>query len=140
MNGIHAGTLHLSDAELTASFESCALPAAEFHHADHIRLAWIYIRQFGEVEASRRIVAGIQRFAERNGAPGKFHVTKTLAWMALVAEAHRSTSEIGNFSEFAIAHPHLFDPQRLLTFYSTERLECDDARTGWMEPDIRSLR
>lgn len=140
MAEIRAGTLHLSDAEFTAAFESCTLPAAEFHHADHVRLAWIYLREFGEAGAAERVLAGIKRFADHNGSPGKFHVTKTRVWMILVAEAQRATPEICSFSEFAAAHSHLFDAQRLLDFYSSTRLESEDARMGWMEPDLRLIR
>jgi len=140
MDEIRAGTLHLSDVGLTAAFESCTLPAAEFHHADHVRLAWIYVCEFGEDAAAERILAGIKRFADHNGSPGKFHVTRTLAWMALVAESRRSSPEIRSFPEFVAAHPHLFDPQRLLHFYSLSRLESEDARMGWIEPDLRTLR
>jgi hypothetical protein len=139
MDEIRAGTLHLSDAELTTAFGSCALPAAQFHHADHVRVAWIYVREFGEAEAAERVLAGIKRFADHNGSPGKFHVTRTLTWMALVAESRRATPEICGFPEFAAAHPHLFDAQRLLHFYSRDRLESHDARIGWMEPDRRPL-
>jgi hypothetical protein len=139
MDEIRAGTLHLSDAEFVATFESYNLPATEFHHADHVRLAWIYLREFGEAEAAERILVGIQRFSSHNGSPGKFHVTRTLAWMALVAESRRATPEISGFSEFAAAHPHLFDAQRLLNFYSLSHLESEAARMGWVEADRRPL-
>jgi hypothetical protein len=55
MTDTGAGTLHLPEDEFVAEFESCRLPAAQFHHADHIRLAWIYLRQMNEPEAAERM-------------------------------------------------------------------------------------
>jgi hypothetical protein len=34
-----------SDAEFLAAFHACTLPPSCFHHADHLRLAWLHIHQ-----------------------------------------------------------------------------------------------
>lgn len=134
-----AGALHLSDDEFVAEFESCQLPAAQFHHADHIRLAWIYLREMAELEAAERMAEGIQRFAAHIGKTEKFHVTMTRAWIRLVAAARENTPAVGSFIDFAAAHPHLLDKESLLKHYSKERLESAGARAGWLEPDLRVL-
>ena len=35
----------MTDSEFVDSFEDCTLPSTAFHHRDHVRLAWIYLRR-----------------------------------------------------------------------------------------------
>jgi len=57
----------LADQEFVRSFETCELPNESFHHRDHIRLAWIYLRRYGELEARRHLGEAIRRFAAYHG-------------------------------------------------------------------------
>jgi hypothetical protein len=138
-SGIRLGTLHLSDDELIRAFESCELAGASFHHADHVRLTWIYVCRFGESDATERVLAGIRRFAERNGSPKKFHFTQTCAWVRLVAAAQRESIDVKIFLEFVAAHPELLDANALAGYYSKALLDSPAARSGWVEPDIGPL-
>ena len=135
MEPIRLGTAALSDDALVDEFESCRLPASQFHHADHIRLAWILLGRMSEAEATDRIVAAIKRFAAHNGVSEKYHHTITLAWMRLVAAARQSTPELGDFESFAAQHAELFDVKALRSFYSAERLGSREAKAGWLKPD-----
>jgi hypothetical protein len=139
MNQVHLGTAHLSDEALVAEFESCRLPTAHFHHADHIRLAWIFLGKMDEAEATRRIELAIRRYAEHNGIGQKYHHTITLAWMKLVAAARRATPGAVSFDEFAEQHPELLAVKNLNNYYTPERLARPEARSGWLEPDIGPL-
>jgi hypothetical protein len=139
MKNLHCGTAHLTDEELVEAFESCQLPAEHFHHADHVRLAWIYLRQSDEEAASERIAQSIRRFAAHHGKTEKYHSTMTHAWMRLVAAARRATPKLDRFQDFAARHPHLLEVRTLGKYYSAERLESEDARAGWLEPDLSPL-
>jgi hypothetical protein len=139
MNEPVAGTLHLNDDEFVTEFERCRLPAAQFHHADHIRLAWVYLRTMAEPEAAERMGESIRRFAAHIGKTDKFHVTMTRAWIRLVAAAIEGTPEGASFIQFVSAHPQLLDKDALLKHYSKERLESAVARAGWLEPDLFAL-
>src|SRR5271169_1056902 len=79
------GCGNLADDEFIAAFEECRLSPGGFHHADHIRLAWLYVRRFGAAQAEQRLLAGIQKMALHAGAPQKFLYTTTVAWARLVA-------------------------------------------------------
>jgi len=138
-NNIRSGTLHLSDEEFVRAFESCELVGASFHHADHVRLTWIYVRQYGEQAATERVMAGIRRFATHSGSAQKFHQTQTCAWVRLIAAAQRGRSELRTFVEFIAAHPELLDANALARYYSKSVLESPAARTGWVEPDVSPL-
>jgi len=139
MESIRLGTAHLSDEVLVEEFESCRLPAAQFHHADHIRLAWIYLGRMSEEEATARIEQVIRRFAAHHGVSGKYHHTITLAWMRLVAAARRATPDVRAFEVFAKRSPQLFDMKSLNLYYSAERLASRDAKVEWVEPDLLKL-
>jgi hypothetical protein len=134
-----SGTRALSDDEFVAAMESGALPAAAFRHYDHLRLAWIYLRREGLAAATARIRETIRRFAAHHGATGKYHETLTVAYMRFVAAHLAMTPELGDFDRFAEAHPALFESALPSHFYSSDRLWAEEARSGWVEPDLRPL-
>src|SRR5260221_13470455 len=74
----------LSDDDFVQAFLSGALTPPEFHHRDHLRLAWCLVRQRGVESATHTITAGIQTFATRHGQAGKYHETMTRFWGRLV--------------------------------------------------------
>jgi hypothetical protein len=128
-----------SARDLVRDFETCALPAEAFHHRDHIRVAWTYLRRMDYSEAEKRMSDTIRQFADVHGVTSKYHHTLTLAWMRLVAAAIRDDAGIDDFDRFAGAHPELFDPAAPEMFYSPGLLQSEAARSGWVEPDLRGL-
>ena len=139
---LKAGTLHLTDQEFLDAFESGELPGTSFHHADHIRLAWIYLLRLG-AGASDASAVSIRRYATHLGAAAKYHETITRAWMILVAAADRtSVAQEGSaeaFRAFAAANPTLFEPNALAKYYSKNRLSSEEARSTWLPPDLAPL-
>lgn len=132
------GSIGLDDGEFVRRLEACEYPNGLFRHADHVRLAWIYVRWCGPA-AEARIVESIQRYARSLSHPGKYHDTITRAWLRLVAAAHAATPQIGGFGEFAARHPELLDRDRLGAFYSPRVIESDAARRAWVPPDVQPL-
>ena len=59
----------MNDHEFVDAFEACAIAGADFHHADHVRLAWIYLREHPLIEAIERFTTSLQRFARHHGVP-----------------------------------------------------------------------
>jgi hypothetical protein len=129
----------LTDDQFIAAMEQLHVANSDFHHRDHIRLAWAYLRNADSPVAEQNISHCIRRFAVHNNAPHKYHHTITLLWMRIVSAAMRLTPAIHTFEEFAAAHPFLFDPRLPWTFYSGASLSSDTARTAWVDPDLRPL-
>ncbi len=102
----------MTDREFTEAFESCRLPIAQFHHRDHVRLAWIYVHRYGAQEAAGRISESIQRYAAHNGKSHKFDPALTATWMRAIAEAV-SRSPGASFEELLSAFPQLLDKNML---------------------------
>ncbi|MGW4704807.1 hypothetical protein, partial [Streptomyces sp. NPDC004285] len=81
---------------------------------------------------------GIRRTATAAGAPRKFHVTMTRAWVELVARRERE-SGLPDFAAFAGAHAELLDKDLLARFYRPATLASAEARAAWVEPDLAPL-
>lgn len=138
-NRARYGSCGRSESEFVEEVEACRYSNASFHHADHIRLAWIYVRRYGTKQAEERIADTIRRFAISNGHEKKYHGTMTRAWVRLVAVAQSVTPKIVSFDEFLVQHVWLLDRSVLSSFYSGARLASDLARRGWVEPDRNPL-
>jgi hypothetical protein len=76
-----------TDKAFIAAFERGDVPASEFHHAAHVRLALAYLTDSRSVaEATERMAASLKAFAAAAGVPQKFHHTMTVFWMEMVAQ------------------------------------------------------
>ncbi|MGW1766941.1 hypothetical protein ACWCQL_23090 [Streptomyces sp. NPDC002073] len=121
--------------------------AGRFGHREHVRLTWLAVRRLGMPAAVDFVGEGIRRTAAGAGAPGKFHVTMTRAWVELVAHHVLLDREAGfsdyaafdDSAEFAERHPELLDRALLTRFYRADTLAGEAARTGWVEPDLAPL-
>jgi hypothetical protein len=123
-----------AEADLLVGFEACTL--SDLPHRDHVHVAWVYLAHHPFAVAERLMADGLRRFALSKGAPHKYHETMTRAWMRLVADARLRHA---SFAAMVGAHPELLDSRALSRFYSAERLARDEARLGWVEPDLAPL-
>ncbi len=136
---ISSGASAWSDQDFLRAFEELSFPAELFHHREHIRVAWLYLKSTDASRAAELMSEGIRRFANHHGATQKYHHTVTLAWMRLVAAALVVTPEEHAFERFLSAHPELTDTSLLAKYYSKELLQSAGAREGWVEPDLQPL-
>ena len=134
-----SGARASGDEDFLRAFENVSFPADQFHHREHLRVAWLYLKACDATRASERVSAGIRRFASHRGATEKYHHTLTLFWVRLVAVALVETGEGCTFEEFLAAHPELSDKNLPSKYYSKPLLEGLDAREGWVEPDLQPL-
>jgi hypothetical protein len=125
----------MTDREFVAAFEACAVANTDFHHADHIRLAWIYLREYPLLEAIDHFSTSLKRFAAHHGVPGLYHETITWAYLLLIHE--RMNGET-TFDAFRTAHPDLFTwkPSVLARYYTPETLASEHARRVFVMPDL----
>lgn len=126
----------LDDAAFLAAFRDTTLTTDAFHHRDHVRMAWLYVRNHCASEAATRFATDLQRFAVAKGVPGLYHATITGAYIALIAERLADQPD-APWEAFAVAHPDLlaWKPGVLDRYYSSERLWSPQARTQFLMPD-----
>jgi hypothetical protein len=127
----------LTDDDFVARFEDCTLPNSAFHHRDHVRLAWIYLRRHPPLEALARFAAGLRRFATANGHPGLYHETITWAFLLLIRERMERGGAGGTWEDLARANPDLlaWKPSILDRYYRPETLGSELARRVFVMPD-----
>lgn len=109
--------------------------AERFGHREHVHLTWLAVRRYGVSAAVGLVSDGIQRTARYAGAPQKYHVTVSRAWVELVGH-HAAEHGEDDFEAFADHHPALFNKRLLTRFYRPATLASQQAKTGWVEPDF----
>jgi len=139
MMNLHMGCGHLNDTDFLEAFEACTIPHGTFHHADHVRLAFLYVGKYGPGQAEQQLLAGIRRMAVCANAPAKFLYTTTVAWARLVAHARAQAPAAEPFSTWIGKFPTLLDRDLLAKYYSKDRLLSPESRSGWLEPDLAPL-
>jgi hypothetical protein len=138
MQTTNGSCLDMPDDEFLAAFERGALPASDFRHRAHLRMAWLYTRRLSAAEAVERAALGIRRLAAAHGQHSLYHDTLTRAWVHLVASA--SAQEPSEpFDTMLQRRPELLDKLLLLRYFSAGLLWSDEARDHWVEPDLAPL-
>ena len=127
----------MNDCEFVAAVESCAIPCSDFHHADHVRLAWIYLGNHSLIDAIDRFTQSLRRFAVHCGVPEKYHETITWAYLLLIHERMRRADAPCGWESFRAANVDLFDwkPSILERYYAPHTLRSDFARRIFVLPD-----
>lgn len=126
----------MEETELVRGFEECTLPSDAFHHRDHVRLAWIYLRRHPALEALRRFAEGLRRFATAHGHPGLYHETITWAFLFLIHERMADGEPAETWEAFAQRNPDLltWKPSILDRYYGKDVLASERARRIFVMP------
>jgi hypothetical protein len=127
---------HGLERRLLARFLDATLPSDEFHHEQHVHVAWLFVRQHGMPAALGEFTTAIKRFADAKGATGLYHETITWAFLLLIAE-REAKGGAGRWEEFAAANADLlvWKPSILERYYSSDVLKSDLARRVFVFPD-----
>jgi hypothetical protein len=114
--------------------EGGEIQPGRFGHFEHLEAAWDVLAEEPFLRAAVRYATAIERFATAAGAPGKFNLTVTLAFLSLVAE-RMSGGEARSFDRFIALNPDLLG-DGLAPYYSPERLRDPIARHVFLLPDV----
>lgn len=129
----------MTDDDFVQAFLDGNLPATQFHHRDHLRLAWCLIRQRGEAAATQAITAGIREFAARHGLAQKYHETMTRFWIRVVGHMVAARPDIAEFTTFLATFPQLLEKDLPYRHWRRETMSDATARAQWVEPDLLAL-
>jgi hypothetical protein len=130
-------SLLVSDEELIAKFEDGSLPLAEFHHEQHLRVAFLYLCKYPLLEVLARFPANLKRYAATHGKNGLYHETITWAYLFIVNERVARAGGAQTWEQFRSANVDLFDRERpvLRRYYRDETLASACARERFVMPD-----
>jgi hypothetical protein len=126
------------EKDFLTQFESGTLPAEKFHHADHVRIAWLYVRNYSAMEGLQRFCSNLKQFATLNGKPGLYHETITWAYFLLIQERAKKEDQ-DSWEKFVQNNADLFDYKNsvLKRYYSEDTLKSNLARSIFVFPDAR---
>jgi hypothetical protein len=128
----------MDDATLVDSFENGVVPPGGFHHEQHVRVAWYYLRHQPLLEALHRFQRQLRLFAQGQGKPDLYHETITTAYVLLINERlHENGARDEGWEAFAARNTDLLSwkPSILQRYYRDETLWSDRARRIFVMPD-----
>ena len=135
-----AKVIEMTNEEIIGVFEQGLAPGGEFHHADHIRVAFAYVSQYSVLEALEKFSDALRRFAVARGKPQLYHETITWAYLFLIRERMVLADHPQIWEEFAAQNPDLLTWEKgtggiLAQYYQTETLASPAARMAFLLPD-----
>jgi hypothetical protein len=127
----------MSDDEFIACFEDCSLATESFHHADHVKVAFLYLCRLPPLEALQRFAMSLARFAAANGKPALYHETITWAFLLLIHERMARAGGRQTWAQFAAANTDLLSwkDSVLRKYYRDETLSSELAKSTFLFPD-----
>jgi hypothetical protein len=129
----------MTDVQLPRALERGEIINEDFRHASHLHVAWVYLNESASVhQAANKMRDALRRFAAAAGKPEKYHETITVFWMHLLSWA-RAANRGERLEEIVRANPQILEKNFPLAYYSPGRLFSDEARTSWVEPDLKPL-
>jgi len=132
----------MNDDEFMARFEDCSLANQSFHHSDHVKMGFLYLRRYPALEALQRFSIALARFATANGKPGLYNETVTWAFLLLIRERMARAEGPQTWPEFVASNGDLLNwkDNILKKYYREETLSSDLARTTFLFPDKTILK
>lgn len=128
------------------AFETGTLPKEEWHHPEHVAMAFWYLTHFDEETAITKIRTGIQNLNSKHQVQqtpnGGYHETWTIFFAKMLRryidqELDRKLSLI---QQMECATRYLTDFREMTRrYYSRDLILSWEARISWQEPDIRPM-
>jgi len=126
---------------LIKAFEAGRVDNGAFHHPDHVRLAWTYLRELSFPAGAQRFTEALQRFAAANGKPQLYHATITWAYLVTIHDRMNfpsaSRAPEDGWEAFAAANPDLlmWKPSIIEGLYRPETIASEHAKRVFVLPD-----
>ena len=127
----------MTDEELIERFENCTVSGASFHHPDHVKVVWLYLRGNSVLKTLSRFSEGLKRLAMANGKPNLYHETITWAYVFLINERMKRNGGEQSWVEFVESNADLCDWNNsiLKSYYQDDTLRSEVARRVFVFPD-----
>ncbi|MBF2017741.1 MAG: hypothetical protein IGS23_21600 [Rivularia sp. T60_A2020_040] len=125
-------------------FKNCTLAPSEWNHTAHLTVALWYLTRYNEQKAMNYICQAIQRYNAAIGIKttknSGYHETLTLFWIKIVSHYLSFIQEKNSILKMAIAISNAYNDKYLpFQYYSRDLLMSWEARTSWVEPDLKPL-
>lgn len=130
--------------ELIQRFEDGSWPKADWHHREHLTVALWYLVHHPFDEAMSRTRLGIQRYNEhhcvKTTKDGGYHDTLTIFFVRRIRQILDENPALP-FEELLTRVVAILGDMKgaVREYYSQDRIMSWEARTGWVEPDLKPL-
>ncbi|HEX8129365.1 MAG TPA: hypothetical protein VF527_09710 [Pyrinomonadaceae bacterium] len=128
--------------ELVERFESCTVPPAEFDHGAHLAVALWYLSRFPYAVATERMRSALHLYTAHNDAQAAYNETLTIFWLKLVRH-FLDQQDGGDDRPLAARADELLstygNSKLAFEYYSRELIQTPEAKTSWVEPDLKPL-
>jgi hypothetical protein len=121
--------------DLLTQFENLEIDPGKFGHREHVQVAFEMLHKYSYIEACARYANAINTMAANAGAPDKFNVTITFAFLSLIAERIHG-SYWSSFNEYLSQNEDLLARDALGKWYSRDELQSEYARTHFLLPNM----
>jgi hypothetical protein len=127
----------MKDEDLLRGFLEATLPPEAFHHEQHVRAAWLFLRRWNAGEAFSRFTSSLRRLAAAYGKADRYHDTVTWAYLLMVRERLERGDPGDDWERFSRRNPDLFQPWRrmLAPHYRDSTIDSPLARRVFVWPD-----
>lgn len=124
-----------------AQFQAGTLSKEDWTHDMHLSIGLYYVFTYGLERGYKLMAEGIRTVNAKHGQNKGFHETITRAYLVLLADFvdEYGPAPITQLNE-QMLESGLSDRMLLFDFYSKDRLMSHEARTGFVEPDLKPLR
>ena len=128
-------------------FESCTTARDEFGHCEHLLVALHYLNNSTVAEATAKMRAGLLRFLDHHEVPReKYNETITVFWLNVVSaflNKNKTAPERMDSSRIVNLAGELLktygDSSFIFNYYSRERVSSSEAKSAWLEPDLKQF-
>ena len=131
--------------KLIVAFKACTLPKPKWTHQAHLIVALWYNLHYDREPALSIVRQAIQCYNAATGTlqtpAGGYHETMTVFWMWAVRTYLEGAGKAASIVELAngLLASKYSERKFPFEYYSSERLFSWEARTGWMEPDLKMM-
>ena len=124
---------------LHQAFVNGEIALRDFHHREHLAVAFFICLQNDKAKAITRINEGLNKYLSRYGRQTEFHATMTgfrvvTVWQYLASNTSKALLEQANDILRRFGNTGL-----IKQFYSRELLNSDAAREDFLLPDLQPL-
>ena len=133
----------MTDEEFLCQFEAGCWPLEQWHHKQHIQLAYLYLRRYPFNDAMTRLREKIKAHNAAHQVPegpaSGYHETMTSAWLSLVYVTLCEYGPADNADAFYERSPQLSEKKLLRLFYSRDLFMSPEAKVSFVTPDLAPL-
>jgi N-formylglutamate deformylase len=131
-------TFSREDKLFIDKFEAAILSEEQFHHKEHIKIAWLYLQLYPVSEVLQRLSNGIKQLAQAFDRPGLYHETITWLYVFIINERMKKMGQSYEWWRFMENNEDIFvwgDKSLIKKYYKEETLQSAAAKEWFHLPD-----